>query len=65
MKKRILSNKHKIKLALLSYIHSPKKVLKELKNKSDKELLFHLENLSLICNDNFNDIILKYDIEIN
>ena len=64
MKKRILSNKHKIKLALLSYTHTPKKVLRELKNKSNKELLLHLENFSLICNDDFNDIILKYDIKI-
>lgn len=64
MKKRILSNRHKIKLALLSYIHTPKKVLKELKNKSEKELIFHLENFSLLCNDNFNDIIKKYDIKI-
>lgn len=59
------TNKHKIKLALLSYIHTPKDFLKNIKNKNEEELLLHLKNFSLLCNDNFNDIIKKYDIKIN
>jgi len=47
--------------ALLSYTHTPKEYLKEIINCDDKKLLFHLENFCLICGDDYNDVLIKYN----
>lgn len=54
-------NRKNIIKALLSYTHTPKKYLYDIKNKDTKELLFHLENFCLICGDNYNQILIKYN----
>lgn len=48
-----LSYKLKLIKALRIYTFMP---LSQLLKKSNKELLFHLENFCLICNDNFNQV---------
>jgi len=53
-------NKENTIKALLSYTHTPKEYLKEINNLSNKALLFHLENFCLLCNDDFNEIIIEF-----
>jgi hypothetical protein len=47
--------------AILDYTHTPGEHIKGIENKSDKELLFHLENFCLICNDDFKEVLKKFE----
>ena len=55
-----ISKENTIK-AILSYTHTPKEYLKQIQNLCTKELLFHLENFCLLCNDDYNDVLIKYN----
>jgi len=47
--------------AILSYTHTPSEHLKEIENKTNKELYFHLENFCLICRDDFKETLKEFN----